>query len=209
MKLRLSALKSAVLHTLTFSLCVSTASVCLAQQDGNLFQKSKFRKIVPGVEITINPEQSPLDQTSIHDLVELSHVVIEDDPNFPNTKFDWTKRVEFTHDIWSLELTFKPIRFIDVDVPGPHGKFLRKKIWYMVYRVKNNGQVHRSVKTKLDLNEEDPESINWKVGDTPIKISELVTSRYVDFQKKTFTSGKIEILNQEDLLFLILIFMIF
>ena len=42
--------------------------------------------------------------------------------------------------IWNLEFAFKPLRMMYIDVPQATGKMQRKLIWYMVYRVKNNGK---------------------------------------------------------------------
>ena len=46
---------------------------------------------------------------------------------------------EFARDIWHLEFAFKPPRLIDVDVPVAGMKMQRKRIWYLVYRVRNAG----------------------------------------------------------------------
>lgn len=75
-------------------------------------------------------ERSEADQSSRHDVVELLKV----DPNF-----EWAKDIRFEHPIWQLEFSYKPIRFIDVDVPTPNGGLQRKRIWYLVYKVRNPG----------------------------------------------------------------------
>jgi hypothetical protein len=46
---------------------------------------------------------------------------------------------EFLRDVWCLEFAFKPPRMIDVDVPGAGSQMRRKRIWYLVYRVRNVG----------------------------------------------------------------------
>lgn len=38
-------------------------------------------------------------------------------------------------DIWALEMNFKPVRMIHVEMPDRTGKVERQLIWYMVYRV--------------------------------------------------------------------------
>lgn len=88
----------------------------------------QFRKLAPGVTRTIPIDKQENETFSRHDIPELLAV----DP-----AFDWAKDVRFGHDIWNLEFTFKPIRFIQVDVPGPGGKVEKKLVWYMVYRVRN------------------------------------------------------------------------
>jgi len=69
------------------------------------------------------------------------------------SKLDWTPhftpktetlrqksaQVVLRHNIWNLELAFKPLRMVYVDIPQPTGKMQRKLIWYMVYRVRNLG----------------------------------------------------------------------
>ncbi len=49
------------------------------------------------------------------------------------------QRMIFRQSVWNLEFAFKPMRMIYVDLPGPGGKFQRKPVWYMVYRVSNRG----------------------------------------------------------------------
>ncbi len=53
------------------------------------------------------------------------------------------KEIEFRRDIWCLEIKFKPVRIINVDVPQPSGQMQREPIWYMVYSVTNRGEVLR------------------------------------------------------------------
>jgi len=103
-----------------------------------------FRKIAPGVEITIPVHRPEQETFSAHDIVELVNGVadLKWSPKLsPNTQtlYDMASQHVFRRDIWSLELTFKPVRMIDVDVPLPNGKMQRKLIWYMVYHVKNTG----------------------------------------------------------------------
>jgi hypothetical protein len=89
-----------------------------------------YRQLAPGVEKTISPERQEEESFSRHDVVELLKV----DPGF-----DWAKDIRYTHPIWDLEFTFKPMRMIEVDVPEPSGRLQRKLVWYLVYRVKNMG----------------------------------------------------------------------
>lgn len=55
----------------------------------------------------------------------------------------------FRRTVSNLEFSFKPLRMIEVDIPQPTGKMQRKKLWYLVYRVKNNGY-HYGFKTETD-----------------------------------------------------------
>ena len=53
--------------------------------------------------------------------------------------------MKFRREIWCLEFSFKPLRMIEVDVPLPAGGTQRKLVWYLVYRVRNTGQVLKPV----------------------------------------------------------------
>ena len=64
------------------------------------------------------------------------------DPEFTaksRTVFERAKLATLRREVWNLEFAFKPVRMIWVDIPQPSGKMQRKLIWYMVYRVKNDG----------------------------------------------------------------------
>jgi hypothetical protein len=114
-------------------------------------KKGPYRVLAPGVEITIAPDQKEDDTFSTHDVVEILNGI-------PNLK--WTPKTEpitstirdmatatvFRHNIWYLEFTFQPMKMIWVDVPQASGKMQRKLIWYMVYRVKNNGKHFKPVR---------------------------------------------------------------
>lgn len=108
-------------------------------------QHKGARRLAPGV-VTVIPTAPDEGETFTGPLV-LKDVVGKD------PKLDWSpvyspksgtyeeqaKRVILRRDIWYLEFAFKPLRMIDVDIPQPSGKMQRKQIWYMAYRVKNNG----------------------------------------------------------------------
>ncbi|HEV7222425.1 MAG TPA: hypothetical protein VGN42_06960 [Pirellulales bacterium] len=100
----------------------------------------RFRALAPGVEVTIPAEKDLEAVSSRHDLVE----VLAADPVYgarPAAKrTSPAKDVKFAHDVWALEFTFKPMRLIEVDVPSKQGRFDRKQIWYLIYRVKNGGK---------------------------------------------------------------------
>jgi hypothetical protein len=71
-----------------------------------------------------------------HDMVDL----LARDPNFPESK-----NVAFRRYVYYLDIKFKSMRMIDVDVPQPNGVMKKKKIWYLVYSVTNPGKVLPSV----------------------------------------------------------------
>lgn len=98
-----------------------------------------FRVLAPGVLTTIPNPVTVDDAHSRHDIVEILAV-----------KPDWDKRVNpvkdvrFEHDVWGLDFSFKPVRF--VRMTGRDGK--ERLIWYMVYRVKN-GPVKRYQRSEV------------------------------------------------------------
>ena len=97
----------------------------------------------PGVLTTINPEVDRKDTASVHDIVELRvNAKLERKPSTDaksRTLFDMAKAIPFRRDVWCLELSFKPLRMLVIDVPQPSGKMQRKLVWYLVYRVRNTG----------------------------------------------------------------------
>jgi hypothetical protein len=71
-------------------------------------------------------------------------------PHFaPKNQTVWERaqQVTFRRSIWCLEFAFKPLRMIEVDEPQPSGKMQRKRVWYLVYRVRN--QMHDPNKDAL------------------------------------------------------------
>lgn len=124
-----------------------------------------FRKVVPGVIRTIDPERDFKELTSVHDIVELD--------------YEWAKQASFRHDVWALEFAFKPVRYVTVDLPAADGKLQRKLIWYMVYKVKNPGVVYRAKPT-----------VYAEVGDDA-GADQLLGDARVDFKKKELVAGEV------------------
>ncbi len=113
--------------------------VAAAQESG------PHRKLAPGVltVIPITPEEQEA-FTGPRPLVELLSDVAPLDwmPNYTpkdKTLLPQSREIILRHDVWTLEFAFKPLRMIEVDIPQVTGKMQRKHLWYMVYRVKNNG----------------------------------------------------------------------
>lgn len=100
-------------------------------------------QFAPGVLTTIPPEVQREDLGTVHDIIELrANQQLEREPvsgTKSRTLFELAKSVDFRRDIWCLELAFKPLRMIYVDVPQPSGRMQRKLVWYLVYRVRNTG----------------------------------------------------------------------
>ena len=70
------------------------------------------------------------------------------------TLLEMARSVIYRRTIWNLEFAFKPLRMIYVDVPQADGTMQRKLVWYLVYRVKNNGYHLRPAPQKDDFGNE-------------------------------------------------------
>jgi hypothetical protein len=95
-------------------------------------EKGPYRKLAPYVFTKIPQETDESETMSRHDVVELLAT---------DSKYDWAKNITFRHKVWQLEFEFKPMRMIYVDIPQTSGMMQRKLVWYMVYTVKNTGEV--------------------------------------------------------------------
>lgn len=97
----------------------------------------------PGVLTTIQPDVDRDDLRVVHDIPEIrANEELRWDPILlPETRtlYQMAEEVHFRRPIWCLQLSFKPLRMMYVDVPQPSGRMQRKLIWYLVYRVRNVG----------------------------------------------------------------------
>ena len=98
------------------------------------------------METTIPRPLNPHDTVTNHDIVELLAPGVVADLDWTPTYSAPTKTLKFLakdrpfyRTAWYLQFTFKPLRLIQVDLPGANGRLERKVVWYMVYRVKNLG----------------------------------------------------------------------
>ena len=113
------------------------------------------RQLAAGVLTTI--PSTPTDEEMFdgpRPLVEVPVAIpdLEYKPNLlpkSDTIFERAKIGILRRTIWNLEFTFKPFRMVEVEVPQSNGKIQKKMIWYMVYKVKNNGQ-HWKPKTMTE-----------------------------------------------------------
>jgi len=106
---------------------------------------NRFRKLAPGVEQVIPAEMGKdengapkmIEVVTRHDLVEL----LAKDPQFgerPGTEGKSpAKNVAFTQKVWTLKFAFKPVRFIQIDVPDADGRVQPKLVWYLLFHVEN------------------------------------------------------------------------
>jgi len=100
-------------------------------------------QFAPGIVTVIPPAVDRADAVSVHDMVEIrANAALKWQPfsTTPSrTLYEMAHNAPFVLDVWCLELAFKPLRMIEVDVPQQNGRVQRKLVWYMVYRVRNTG----------------------------------------------------------------------
>ncbi|MDA7951524.1 MAG: hypothetical protein MPJ24_08555 [Pirellulaceae bacterium] len=147
--------------TLFWGICVTAvcifgllAPLCygqdlLTQAETKQDKKLRPRVLAPGVLTTIAPDLQEADaKIGPRRLIEvangLSDLTLEKGTlHFQAeelTAFEKTKTAIIRRNIHCLEISFKPVRMIEVDVPHPDGEGMEKKlIWYMVYRIRNLG----------------------------------------------------------------------
>jgi hypothetical protein len=124
--------------------CLASTGLAVGQ-DAVAPAPAKTRTLAEGVLTIIPPSPEEEEMFSgPRPLVEVPTSIPDLDytPNFEPksaTVFERAKVSTLRRTIWNLEFAFKPLRMIEVDVPRPDGRLERKLIWYMVYRVKNNG----------------------------------------------------------------------
>lgn len=87
-----------------------------------------------GTVRTISPDVKVEETYHLHDMIEItSNTELEWQPQtFPKSRtlFAKAKDVRFGQEVWGLEISFKPLRMINVG---------GRPVWYMVYRLNNTG----------------------------------------------------------------------
>ena len=107
-------------------------------------QPSGYRKLGPGVLTVIPADRSGDDALQRADIPEITLGLADlawEPKQAPvgATLVGQGHVIDFPRDIWCLEFAFKPPRQIDVDVPSRDLRMQRKRLWYLLYRVKNVG----------------------------------------------------------------------
>ena len=107
-------------------------------------EPSGFRRLAPGALTVIPADKTTDDALQRSDVVEITkgQAGLAWVPQMAPDTATFVARArgrEYPRDIWCLEFAFKPPRMLDVDVPTTDLKMQRKRIWYLVYRVKNVG----------------------------------------------------------------------
>jgi len=107
---------------------------------------SPYRRLVAGVETTIQPDRQANETITHQDMVEIkanfADLLKWQPKTLPDTQTlrFYADKTQFPRAVWCLEFTFLPMRMIQVDFPTENGKLQQKMVWYMVYRVQNLGQ---------------------------------------------------------------------
>jgi hypothetical protein len=123
---------------------LAAAAACAGGWAGAAPSPDGFRRLAPGTLTVIPPDRSSDDPLQRSDLLEITEGRKDREwtpQRSPvNTTFiERAKGRELAGGVWCLEFAFKPPRLIDVDVPAGDAKMRRKRVWYVLYRVKNTG----------------------------------------------------------------------
>ena len=146
----------------------TSGTAAAGRSNGWVTVNSPFRHLAPGVMQDVDPARHADDTVERHNVTELLYV----DPNF-----DFAKDVTFPHQVWMLEIKYKPVRMIWADIPGKDGQMLRKQIWYIVYQVTNPGKAYQLVEKDDELNKLDVSGKIYKLEtvDKPVRFTPVFT----------------------------------
>lgn len=157
------------------SISVAVVLACLAWIPAGAAEpaagRTGFRKLAPGVLTVIAPDTRSDSQVLRDDLREVTKGRADAawEPRFApknTTLVERARNREFQRDIWCLEFAFKPPRLIDVDVPTTAMKMQRKRVWYLIYRVRNVG-ARRTVIDKDDPTKRTTEAVEMPIRFVP------------------------------------------
>ena len=103
-----------------------------------------FREVAPGVLTVIPPDLSTDDTLQRGDILEITKGLADSAwtpkrDSVGGTLVERAKDRTYPRDIWCLEFAYKPPRHIDIDLPGRDLTMRRKRVLYLLYRVKNTG----------------------------------------------------------------------
>jgi hypothetical protein len=134
--------------------CVLGITLALAQEEKRKDPSSQEQSpFAPGVVTVIPPAPHPEETfdgpQTLQSLLD-AHPEIQfggeshpdGEPHFDprsRTLVEMAKQVILRREIFCLELSFKPLRQIYIDIPRSDGRMQRKLVWYMVYRVRYRG----------------------------------------------------------------------
>jgi hypothetical protein len=126
------------------SCCMAGSVVSLVVMATAALAAEGFRTLAPGVLTVIPPFTAASDTVVRGDITEITvgHQDLGWKPRHAAAHTTFVERGrdrEYPRDIWCLEFAFKAPRTIEVDVPAVELRMRRKRIWYLVYRVRNVG----------------------------------------------------------------------
>jgi len=130
-------LRSAV-GVMVFVLLVGSLSIAGAAQPPG------YRKLAPGVLTVIPADRSGDDALLRADIPEITEGLGDlawepEQAPVGATLVEQGRNRDFPRDIWCLEFAFKAPRQIDIDIPSRELRMQRKRLWYVLYSVKNVG----------------------------------------------------------------------
>jgi len=114
----------------------------------------KARVLAPGVitRIPVMPEKKETftGPVELHEVTSIPGIAFSPNHNaLTSTAAVKAKSVVLRRTIWTLEIAFKPLRMVRVNVPQPSGLVEKKLVWYLVYKVVNRGG-HLQPVTRVD-----------------------------------------------------------
>ena len=114
--------------------------------------KREPRVFAPGVETVIEPTLEPGETTSIHEMVEFrTRDELKWNPRMltpTRTLHNLAEEARFERELWCLEFAFKPLRMIRLESASVEED--PRLVWYLVYRVKNSGEMLSPTKSDED-----------------------------------------------------------
>jgi len=116
-----------------------------------------FRRLTSGVLTVIPADTSADDTMQRGDILEITRGRTDrrwtpKRDAIGGTLVEQAKNRTYPRDVWCLEFAFKPPRLIDFDLPAADLQMKRKRLWYLLYRVKNVGG-RRTVASKDNPNQ--------------------------------------------------------
>ena len=125
--------------------CLTTSGVVGQDVEALALRSSSARGLPPGV-LTVVPIEPEREETfsGPRELPDVARGIPKLDwkPNYsPETRrlLEKAKTVILRRGIWNLEFAFKPLRMLHVDIPQSNGSLRRELVWYLAYRIRNNG----------------------------------------------------------------------
>ena len=118
-------------------LCFSFNSILFSQEvpAKPLIEPSGLIVIPPSIDYESVVNRA--DMTELLAVLPESHPDLQSEARFrPDI---WATNIRHVRDVWCLQFSFKNVRIIDVDIPNASGTFDKKKVWYLVYNIKNLG----------------------------------------------------------------------